>query len=67
MHSIDVGEIYSPERVTTVASRMRLIPGLALDLTTVDPEDGEPWDFDKLVKRKMDDQHGEAQEVGAQA
>ena len=41
-----VTEIYSPPRVTAIAERLRLIPGLALDLTTIDPDDGEPWNFD---------------------
>ena len=44
-------EFYSPERVNTVAERMKLVPGLSLDLTNCDPDDGEPWDFDKLEKR----------------
>ncbi len=29
-----------------------LMPGVALDITTVDPEDGKPWDFDQPEKRK---------------
>lgn len=48
-----VMELYSPPRVTRILDRMGLIPGMALDLTTVDPEDGEPWDFnvpEKAVK-----------------
>ena len=40
-----VTEIYSPPRVTVWADRMRLAPGLAFDLTQMDPEDGKPWDF----------------------
>ena len=40
-----VTEVYSPPRVTTWASRMKLTPGLAFDLTGLDPEDGRPWDF----------------------
>ena len=35
-------EIYSPPRVTTMAERFRLMPGLALDLTTLDPDDQLP-------------------------
>ncbi len=31
---------------------LRLVPGLALDLGTVDPFDGQPWDFQFLVKRQ---------------
>ena len=30
---------------------MGLKPAWALDLTTLDPEDGEPWDFDNKDKR----------------
>lgn len=35
---------YSPHRVTTMAQNMKLVPGLALDLTTTD-ENGVAWDF----------------------
>ena len=51
-----VTEIYSPPRVTTWAANMRLIPGLAMDLTCVDPDDGNPWDFndeDKVRKARV--------------
>ena len=44
-----VSEIYSPPRVTAAAARLtglRIDPGAALDLTTVD-EFGRPWDFSK--------------------
>ena len=34
-----------------MAQRFKLIPGLALDLTAVDPDDGLPWDFDNPEKR----------------
>ena len=48
-----VSEIYSPPRVT-VATKflpdLRLIPGFALDLTTVNDK-GEPWNFDLKVMR----------------
>ena len=47
-------EIYSPPRVTDLIRRIKsrhLLPGLALDLTVVDPEDGLPWDFTKSHKR----------------
>ena len=47
----DCGEVYSPPRVTKVAAQMGLKPAWALDLTTLDPEDGEPWDFDDKDKR----------------
>ena len=49
-----ISEIYSPPRVTKAIKllpELRLIPGFALDLTTVDPEDGRPWDFDDAGKR----------------
>ena len=39
-----VTEAYSPVRVTGMADKMGLIPGLAMDLTTCD-EHGNPWDF----------------------
>ena len=48
-----VSEIYSPPRVTAAAKllpELRLIPGFALDLTTVN-ERGEPWNFDLKVMR----------------
>ena len=43
-----VTEIYSPPRVTEMlkhTSNHNLAPGLAIDLTTVDPDDGMPWDL----------------------
>lgn len=40
-----VSDIYSPPRVTMIVERFKLIPGLAFDLTAIDPDDGEPWDF----------------------
>ena len=51
-HAKDVGEVYSPARVTKIASDMGLRPAWALDLTTVDPADGLPWDFSSEAKRK---------------
>ena len=50
-----VSEIYSPPRITKEIKRGRyrnLAPGFALDLTVIDPEDGEPWDFSKKEKRE---------------
>ena len=35
-----------------MAERFKLIPGLALDLTTFDPDDQLPWDFDNPEKRR---------------
>ena len=49
-----VSEIYSPPRVTKMLSAMPnrlLAPGLALDITCIDPDDGKPWDFDQKDKR----------------
>ena len=46
-----VHELYSPPRVNSMVERMRLVPGLSLDLTTVDPEDNCPWDFNVQAKR----------------
>ena len=43
-----MSEIYSPPRVTAELARQRhrrLAPGFAYDLTTIDPDDGRPWDF----------------------
>ena len=49
--STDVAEIYSPPRVTEAARRMGMVPGVALDLTTVD-DDGNPWDFSVAGQRR---------------
>ena len=40
----DCAEMYSPPRITAVASRMKMKRAWALDLTTKD-ENGNPWDF----------------------
>ena len=48
----DCSEVCSPPRVTKIATQMNLKPAWALDLTTLDPEDGEPWDFENQVKRQ---------------
>ena len=45
-----VSEAYSPVRVTGMAEKMGLIPGLAMDLTTCD-EHGNPWDFNVSAMR----------------
>ena len=47
----ECGEIYSPPRVTQLISEIGLRPAWALDLTTLDPEDGKPWDFSMTDKR----------------
>ena len=49
-----VSEVYSPPRITREIARTRpahLSPGLALDLTVNDPDDGKPWDFSIPAKR----------------
>ena len=49
-----VSEMYPPPRVTAMLKRMTnhgLTPGLAMDLTTNDPDDGQPWYFDREDKR----------------
>lgn len=48
--NVDLSEVYSPPRITTVARRLGLRPGCSLDLTTTD-ENGKPWDFDSLEMR----------------
>ena len=50
-----VSEIYSPPRVTAELRRRprrHLLPGFALDLTVIDPDDGQPWDFCCREKRE---------------
>ena len=50
-----VSEIYSPPRVTAELRRRprrHLLPGFALDLTVLDPDDGQPWDFCSREKRE---------------
>lgn len=39
-----VTEVYSPPRVTKMAERLKMMPGMALDLTGTD-EEGNAWDF----------------------
>ena len=46
-----VTELHSPPRVNSMIERMGLAPGFSLDLTTNDPEDNQPWDFNKEEKR----------------
>ena len=46
-----VSEVYSPPRVTSMAKKMRLVPGMTFDLTVDDPDDGQPWDFNDDGKR----------------
>ncbi len=49
---IDVAEVYSPPRVADVASKMGMKGGWPLDLTGLDPADGQPWDFTKEEERR---------------
>jgi hypothetical protein len=44
-------EAYSPKRVTAMGDLLGLMPGMALDLTTLDT-DGKPWDFNDEQKRE---------------
>ena len=50
-----ITEIYSPPRINAIAEMWKLLPGWSLDLTTVDPEDGQTWDFTKQDKRDKDE------------
>jgi hypothetical protein len=46
--SVDILEIYSPQRFTGVASKLGLRPGFAVDLTEAKPygpDKGQPWDL----------------------
>ena len=50
-----VSEVYSAPRNTAAVKllpELKLVPGFALDLTTVDPDDGMPWDFDNPRNRE---------------
>ena len=50
-----VSEIYSPPRVARMVESMpelKLIPGMALDFTCIDPDDNLPWDFNIKAKRE---------------
>ncbi len=44
-------EVFSPERVNGMAARLGVMPGLSLDMTSNDPTDGKPWDFNTKEKR----------------
>ena len=46
-----VAEIYSPPRISKMAEKVGLTAGWALDLTTNDPDDDQPWDFTSIEKR----------------
>ena len=45
-------EVFSPTRVNGMAARLGIASGLSLDLTTNDPDDGMPWDFNSKSKRE---------------
>ena len=47
----ECGEVYSPPRITEVICEMGMRPAWALDLTVMDSDDGEPWDFTVAEKR----------------
>lgn len=49
-----IAEIYSPPRVTALAEQYGIQPGVALDLTVLDPLDNQPWDFDVPAKRQRE-------------
>ncbi len=42
---------YSAPRISAIAGIWELLPGWSLDLTTNDPDDGEPWNFNLQEKR----------------
>jgi len=50
--SSPVLEVFSPARVNGIAHRMGAMSGMSLDLTTNDPDDGMPWDFNVPSKRQ---------------
>ena len=61
---VDVAEVFSPPRVTKHAHTFDLMPGFALDLTTIDPIDGKPWDFRDPKKRERESEtESEAREA----
>ena len=50
-----ISEIYSPPRITKeiqVGRWKHFAPGFAMDLTTIDKDDGRPWDFTQKDKRE---------------
>ena len=51
MGKSDVAEGYSPPRLTAMAKQMGMQAGWAYDLTTIDEDDGQPWDFSKADKQ----------------
>ena len=47
-----VMEVFSPCRVNGMAAKLGFAPGLSLDLSTNDPDDNQPWDFNNVKKRR---------------
>ena len=47
-----IAEIYSPPRIAEHAAPHGMRPGWSLDLSTMDPFDGKPWDFRSAAKRR---------------
>ena len=47
-----VMEVFSKPWANGMADRLGIIPGASLDSTSVDPEDGMPWDFNNEAKCK---------------
>ena len=45
-----VTEPYSPPRVSEIAKKLGLIPGMAFDITVNHPDDDRPWDFNDPEK-----------------
>ena len=48
----DVAEAYSPPRLVKMANKLGFKGKWSLDLTMVDPDDGQPWDLSLGAKRK---------------
>ncbi len=55
-------ESYSPPRVVAMAAKIDMIRGLSMDLTTIDQDDGKPWDFNDKEKRVKIRNNGEEQD-----
>ena len=57
-----VAEVFSPPRVTKIATKIGLRSGFALDLTEVDSIDGKPWGFNCPEKRARAEQLADEQQ-----
>ena len=44
-------DVYSPPRINAIAEMWKLLPGWSVDFTSLDPEDGQPWDFNIQARR----------------